>query len=157
MDFKRIKRSYFVEFLSIAVVSTSYCMLTLYGFIDNPVMKNDKNLIGGFLFFAILLIFSILGLIFKWGKIESINTDGIRYKLFRKNIFLFLLYTGFIDASILMIIFVIVSSFANIVDFCHLDLKYILTFLLMYLILIMLESYSNFKKYKTLDQLLNSK
>lgn len=157
MNFKKIKRSYFVELLSVAVVSASYCILTLYGFIDNPIMKNDKNLIGGFLFFAILFVFSILGLFFKWSKIESINIDGIRYKLYRRNIFIFLLYAGVIDASKLMIVFVIVSFFANIVDFSHLNLKYALTFSSIYLVLIILESYSNFRKYKTLDQFLNNK
>ena len=144
-----------LEFIAVLIVGFMFCGLILYSFIDNPEQKTNNTTMGAFICGAIFIMFGILGLVFRWKRKVAVNTNGMVYKLYKKNKLNFIIYTSlifsfFLYISLLTINFVFKSNMYYIIT----DINNIYYILVCYLFCGILCALYKYKQYREIEKYL---
>lgn len=141
-----IKRPYTLEWSLGALFSLAFCIM--------PFMEGRKvsDIIIGLIFFAIVFIICVSGLLFGWKKKEAVDLEGRRCRLYSKNRKLFLLYTGFVDGISFTFIIALVQYVSERYDFYSFRIMDVVGLILLLLVFMVVGAIVNYNKYSFVDK-----
>lgn len=151
MKLKVITRNYYLEWIVVLLVSLGYCGYFVYSYLKTPEIIDDKPASAGLAIFVSLFVLSFLGLLLGWKKKEAVDLEGWKYKLYRRNKSLFLLYTGGIDSLSFVLLSLILGYCSGWFDFTHLHKEDYWLLGLFFILSIIFFSLVNYRKYRLID------